>query len=143
VTITRDDAPALAFAALLFGLAALLPLTGSAYWMGIGISIAMFTVLSTSWALFSGPTHYISLATAAFFGLGTYTVGLGFETLPFWSLILIAGGHRRGTRRDCRPRHAAPVGGLFRDLHARPRRTRPAGHDMGAEHDRAARASTC
>jgi ABC-type branched-subunit amino acid transport system permease subunit len=90
VTITRDDAPALAFAALLFGFAALLPLTGSAYWMGIGISIAMFTVLSTSWALFSGPTHYISLATAAFFGLGTYTVGLGFETLPFWSLILIA-----------------------------------------------------
>ncbi len=37
----------------------------------------MYAVLCTAWTLFSGPTHYISLATAAFFGLGTYTVGLG------------------------------------------------------------------
>ena len=34
----------------------------------------MFTVLATSWTLFSGPTNYISLATAAFFGIGMYTV---------------------------------------------------------------------
>jgi branched-chain amino acid transport system permease protein len=59
--------------------------------LSLGITIAMFPVLATSWALFSGPTHYISLATAAFFGLGTYTTGLGVETLPFWALILLAG----------------------------------------------------
>lgn len=81
----------LILAALALGLCALLPLSGSGYWLGIGVTIAMFTVLATSWALFSGPTHYISLATAAFFGLGTYTVGLGFEALPYWSLVLIAG----------------------------------------------------
>lgn len=78
-------------AAVLLIIAATLPYYGSAYMLSIGITIAMFTVLATSWALFSGPTHYISLATAAFFGLGTYTTGLGFETLPFWSLIILAG----------------------------------------------------
>jgi branched-chain amino acid transport system permease protein len=79
----------LAAAALL--VAGALPYYGSDYLLSLGITIAMFTVLATSWALFSGPTHYISLATAAFFGLGTYTTGLGFESLPFWSLIALAG----------------------------------------------------
>jgi branched-chain amino acid transport system permease protein len=78
-------------AAALFGAAALLPMADQGYWLSIGVTIAMFTVLATSWALFSGPTHYISLATAAFFGLGTYVTGLGFEALPFWSLVLLAG----------------------------------------------------
>jgi branched-chain amino acid transport system permease protein len=51
----------------------------------------MYTVLSTSWALFSGPTHYISLATAAFFGLGTYTTALGIENgLNYWLTLPIA-----------------------------------------------------
>lgn len=81
----------LAVAAILLVIAFCLPYYGSDYLLSLGITIAMFTVLATSWALFSGPTHYISLATAAFFGLGTYTTGLGFETLPFWALILLAG----------------------------------------------------
>ena len=72
-------------------IAGALPYYGSDYLLSIGITIAMFTALATSWALFSGPTHYISLATAAFFGLGTYTTGLGFETLPFGALIALAG----------------------------------------------------
>jgi ABC-type branched-subunit amino acid transport system permease subunit len=37
---------------------------------------ALLTVLATAWALFSGPTHYISLATVAFFGIGAYTVAV-------------------------------------------------------------------
>ena len=89
--MTTAEIRTLILAALALGVAALLPLTGSGYWLGLGLNIAMFTVLATSWALFSGPTHYISLATAAFFGLGTYTVGLGFETLPYWSLVVLAG----------------------------------------------------
>ncbi len=78
-------------AAVLLLIAGALPYYGSDYLLSIGITIAMFTVLATSWALFSGPTHYISLATAAFFGMGTYTAGLGIETLPFWALIGLAG----------------------------------------------------
>jgi len=77
-------------AALLLA-AALLPLVASDYWLSIGISIASFTVLATSWALFSGPTNYISLASAAFFGIGMYTVGAGLPYLPFPLLVLIAG----------------------------------------------------
>jgi branched-chain amino acid transport system permease protein len=52
----------------------------------------MYTALCTSWLLFSGPTHYISLATAAFFGIGSYVVGIGIDILPFPVLLLIAGG---------------------------------------------------
>lgn len=76
--------------AVLLALCALLPIYGSAYWLTMGTTMAMFAVLATSWALFSGPTHYISLATAAFFGLGTFVTGLWFQTLPFWTLPLIA-----------------------------------------------------
>ncbi len=87
----KKEIQGLVIAVILLIFAAALPFYGSDYLLSIGITIAMFTVLATSWALFSGPTHYISLATAAFFGLGTYTTGLGFETLPFWSLIILAG----------------------------------------------------
>ncbi|MBN8293450.1 branched-chain amino acid ABC transporter permease [Rhodobacter sp. NTK016B] len=79
-------------AAALLALCALLPVYGSPYWLTMGTTMAMFAVLATSWALFSGPTHYISLATAAFFGVGTFVTGLGFQSLPFWALPLIAAG---------------------------------------------------
>lgn len=81
----------LCLAALALAICALLPFGDNGYWLGLGVTVAMFTVLATAWALFSGPTHYISLATAAFFGVGTYVTGLGIESLPFWSLIGLAG----------------------------------------------------
>lgn len=89
--MTWTDLRNLGLAAVLLAAAACLPLTGSAYWLTIGVTVAMYAVLATSWALFSGPTHYISLATAAFFGLGTYTTGIGIEHLPYWTLLPIAG----------------------------------------------------
>jgi len=75
---------------ILLALAALLPLTGNGYYISIGVTIAMYTVLATSWSLFSGPTHYISLATAAFYGTGTLIVAYGIETVPYWMLLVIA-----------------------------------------------------
>jgi branched-chain amino acid transport system permease protein len=33
-------------------------------------SIIMYVIITVSWAIFSGPTRYISLASAAFFGIG-------------------------------------------------------------------------
>lgn len=71
--------------------AACLPLFAGSYRLGIGVTIAMYAVLATSWALFSGPTHYISLATAAFFGVGAYVTGIGIQHLPYWVLLPIAG----------------------------------------------------
>ena len=89
--MTARDWQNIAITAVLLAVAACLPLTGDAYLLTIGVTIAMYTVLSTSWALFSGPTHYISLATAAFFGLGTYTTALGIENgLNYWLTLPIA-----------------------------------------------------
>ena len=50
----------------------------------------MFTVLATSWTLFSGPTNYIALSTAAFFGIGMYVVGAGLPYMPFPVLVVLA-----------------------------------------------------
>ena len=74
---------------VVLGLLATLPLVGSGYHLALGISILYYAVLSTAWALFSGPTRYISLATVAFFGIGAYTVALVGEYLP-WPLVLLA-----------------------------------------------------
>ncbi len=89
--MTRRETGQVALAAALLALAACLPFVSDAYLLSIGVTIAMYAVLSTSWALFSGPTHYISLATAAFFGLGTYTTAMGIDYLPYWTLLPIAG----------------------------------------------------
>jgi branched-chain amino acid transport system permease protein len=88
--VTAREARQLVIAVLLFAIAALLPFSGSGYWLTLGVSIAMFTVLATSWTLFSGPTNYISLATAAFFGIGMYVVAAGLDRLPFPALIVVA-----------------------------------------------------
>ncbi len=75
---------------LVFGAVAFLPLLDSGVWLSLGVDLAMYTVLATAWTLFSGPTHYISLATAAFFGLGMYVIGVFVELLPFPVLVLLA-----------------------------------------------------
>ncbi len=89
--MTQKEFRNLIIAIVLFALAALIPLGGSGYWLSIGVSIATYMVLSTSWALFSGPTHYISLATGAFYGIGMFVVGGGIEILPYPVLVIIAG----------------------------------------------------
>jgi len=58
---------------LVFALLALLPLYGSVYTVILVTAIYMYIVLTVSWVIFSGPTGYISLAPAAFFGVGIYT----------------------------------------------------------------------
>ncbi len=88
--MSRAEAVWLVAVAAAFVLLAFLPALGNAYFTTLGISIAMYAVLATSWALFSGPTHYISLATAAFYGLGAYIVAAGIEHLPYVVLVLIA-----------------------------------------------------
>ena len=88
--MTRRELYGLLISILVFTLAAMLPFVNTGYGLSLGVTIAMYTVLSTSWSLFSGPTHYISLATAAFFGLGMYVVGAGLSLFPFPVLVTIA-----------------------------------------------------
>lgn len=67
---------------------AILPFHVNAYYLSLTISLLQFTVLATAWGMFSGPTRYVSLATAAFFGVGAYTVAVLGETLS-WPLVLM------------------------------------------------------
>lgn len=65
------------------------PLYVNGYYLALGISVLYFTILATAWAMFSGPTRYVSLATVAFFGLGAYTAAALGETMP-WPVVLLA-----------------------------------------------------
>ena len=51
----------------------------------------MYIVLTVSWVIFSGPTGYISLAPAAFFGVGIYTSAILGKALPLPIVIGIGG----------------------------------------------------
>ena len=79
------------FGVLAIGFLAILPLFLTGYQLALGISLLYFTVLATAWALFSGPTHYISLATVAFFGIGAYTVAVLGEAMPWPAVLAVAG----------------------------------------------------
>jgi len=61
---------------------------GSSYHLAVAIGILSQLVLATAWALFSGTTRYVSLATVAFFGIGAYTVAVLGEVLP-WPVVLL------------------------------------------------------
>ncbi|MDH4207357.1 MAG: branched-chain amino acid ABC transporter permease [Anaerolineae bacterium] len=67
-----------------------LPRFAPMYTVILATSILMYVILTQSWVLFSAPTGYFSLATAAFFGVGIYTAAvLGF-TLPLPVVVIIA-----------------------------------------------------
>ncbi len=72
-------------------LLATLPVYAAGYTPILFTTFLMYIILSVSWALFSGPTGYMSLATAAFFGVGIYTAALLGDILPL-PLFIIAGG---------------------------------------------------
>jgi branched-chain amino acid transport system permease protein len=71
--------------------AAILPLFMDPFTTISATNVFIYIVITLSWALFSGPTRYISIATAAFFGIGIYTSALAGEYLPF-PLVVCLGG---------------------------------------------------
>jgi branched-chain amino acid transport system permease protein len=90
VSVTGREWRNLVIAAMLFVAAGFIPLISSGYVLSIAISITIYTALATSWMLFSGPTNYISLATAAFFGSGMYIVAGGLDLALYPVLVLLA-----------------------------------------------------
>ncbi|TDP74877.1 branched-chain amino acid ABC transporter permease [Roseateles toxinivorans] len=74
----------------LAGWAAALPHYGSEFAVSMALSCLMYAALASSWSSFCGQTRYMSLATAAFFGLGAYSGALGLEHLP-WLLVVALG----------------------------------------------------
>jgi len=76
---------------ILLALLATLPVYGSLYMVILITAIIMYIVITVSWTMFSGPTGYISLAPAAFFGVGIYTMAELGGKLPLLSVVVAAG----------------------------------------------------
>ncbi|MBW1781538.1 MAG: branched-chain amino acid ABC transporter permease [Deltaproteobacteria bacterium] len=88
-TITKN-AFANALAVLILLLLVATPLFAPIYTTILLTSILMYMIIAVSWTLFSGPTGYISLASAAFFGAGIYTSAVLGMALPF-PLVVVLG----------------------------------------------------
>jgi len=67
------------------------PLYALPYTVILLTSIFMYIIITVSWTMFSGPTGYISLASAAFFGVGIYTSAILGKALPL-PLVICMGG---------------------------------------------------
>jgi len=67
------------------------PLYAPPYTVILLTSIFMYIIITVSWTMFSGPTGYISLASAAFFGVGIYTSAILGKALPL-PLVICMGG---------------------------------------------------
>jgi branched-chain amino acid transport system permease protein len=84
----RDGLVVLAAASLVL---AVLPWLLSDFLLALVLSCLMYAGLAVSWAMFSGATNYLSLATAAFFGLGAYVTAWAAGALPY-GVAVLAGG---------------------------------------------------
>jgi branched-chain amino acid transport system permease protein len=67
------------------------PLYGGVYRTRVLTTMLMYAILAVSWTWFSGATGYMSLAPAAFFGMGIYSMALFQDYLPFPIIIVIGG----------------------------------------------------
>lgn len=61
------------------------------YYMSILRNIYLWAALSISWHFFSGLTKYVSLGSAAFFGLGLYLTAKFHSIFPLPVMVILAG----------------------------------------------------
>ena len=86
---TRSLARIMLFILLVLAWAA--PKHLSAYSVISLTNVLLYIILTVCWSMFSSPTQYISLATAAFFGTGIYVSAVLGDHLPFLVMIGLAG----------------------------------------------------
>jgi branched-chain amino acid transport system permease protein len=55
------------------------------------ITVLMYAILTLSWTMFSGPTGYVSLATAGLFGVGVYVSAILRDSIPIEAIVVIGG----------------------------------------------------
>ena len=77
---------------LLVAVLAAAPWLLSDYQLSLMVNVMGYLVLTIAWALFSGTTRLVSLATAAFFGVGMYTVAMLVKVLPLYATFAVAIG---------------------------------------------------
>ncbi len=70
---------------------AVMPWLLSDFALALTLTCLMYAGLAVSWAMFCGATNYLSLATAAFFGLGAYVTAWGLATLPYAVAVTLGG----------------------------------------------------
>jgi branched-chain amino acid transport system permease protein len=59
------------------------------FYLSLLLTCLMYAGLAVSWAMFCGATNYLSLATAAFFGIGAYVTAWGFESLGYFPAVVL------------------------------------------------------
>lgn len=94
MNIITNDARKYIIAGILVVIVALLvslPFFANLYTVILLTSIMMYIVLTLSWTIFSGSTGYISLATAAFFGIGIYVSAILAGNMPMVIVVIISG----------------------------------------------------
>ena len=89
VSLAARLAPALGLVALAAALLAA-PAGLSSYHRALTFAILADVALAVGWAMFSGPSRYLSLATGAFFGLGAYASALTVSRAA-WPIPVLAG----------------------------------------------------
>ncbi len=76
--------------AILVAVLAAVPWMTSDYRLSFMVNLMSYLVLTIAWALFSGTTRLVSLATSAFYGIGMYTVAVLAKTLPIYAIFGVA-----------------------------------------------------
>ncbi len=89
----RERPSRVTIAALATGVLALAvaPWVLNEFLLSLALTCLMYAGLAVSWAMFSGATNYLSLATAAFFGIGAYVTALGYESLTYPVSVFLGG----------------------------------------------------
>jgi branched-chain amino acid transport system permease protein len=59
------------------------------FYLSLLLTCLMYAGLAVSWSMFCGATNYLSLATAAFFGIGAYVTAWGFESFGYFPVVLL------------------------------------------------------
>ncbi len=90
-TILSEEKPALvAIPVAIIALAAAPSVVPESIFITL-ITVLMYSILTLSWTMFSGPTGLVSLATAALFGVGVYVAAVLRDLVPIELIVLIGG----------------------------------------------------
>jgi len=75
---------------LIFVVLACAPFFAKAYHLALLTSVLCWIGLAISWHFFSGTTKYVSLGSAAFFGIGVYITAIFSKSMPFPLVLVLA-----------------------------------------------------
>jgi branched-chain amino acid transport system permease protein len=89
--LASNRVASLALILVIFVVVGLVPTMTQGYTVTLLSYMLRYAILAVAWVIFSGPTGYMSLATAAFYGLGFYMAAIFSGSMPFPVLVLAAG----------------------------------------------------